>query len=379
MTPRLYINGRFLTPALTGVPRYASCIVRAMDDALATRPATGRAEVVLLAPSGAATFPGLHAISMRQIGPLKGHAWDQLTLAADAADGVLLSLCSAGPLLHPRHIVVVHDASVFRIPENFGGAYRTLHRALDRGYARFSQIATVSRFSRNELSEILKPARPILLTPNAAEHVLAVPPDSTILDRLKLGDAPFFLGLGSVKKNKNFAAAIEALRQGPKGTRLVIVGDRNDKVFGLQGTGLDDRVIWAGRCSDSEIVALMRAAHAFVFPSTYEGFGIPALEAMALGCPVLASTAPAVIETCGAGARYFDPRAPAALAALMQETIDEPEAQRAAWIETARRQAASFSWRASAETLLGAAEALCAAPAPNRQPGPSRPAPGRSL
>ena len=358
MRARIYLNGRFLTQPMTGAQRFAHCIVRAMDETLSSRAEVDRPHVTLLAPRASADMPGLRAIQVRRIGPLSGHAWDQITLASAAGDGALISLCAAGPVLHPRHVVQVYDAAVYQIPETFGRTYRIVHRALDRGYARFSQMATLSQFSRAELEALLKPRRPLLITPPAAEHLLDIVADATILNRLNLTNTPFFLCLGSIKKNKNLGTAVAALGQGPASARLVIVGDRNEKVFGLEGAEESEHVTWAGRCSDEEVVALMHAARAFVFPSTYEGFGIPPLEAMALGCPVLASTAPAVVETCGAGARYFDPHDSAALAALMHEVIEEPQPCRAAWINKARAQAATYSWRRSAALLLSAAEAL---------------------
>src|SRR5205807_284536 len=108
-----------------------------------------------LVPPDAQPMPVLKKIAVRRIGRLSGHAWDQLDLARAAAGGRLISLANSGPVLHRDHIVVIHDAQVFRRPDFFSWRYRTVHRAIDRLLARCATIATVSNFSRAELAAVL--------------------------------------------------------------------------------------------------------------------------------------------------------------------------------------------------------------------------------
>lgn len=353
---KIFINGRFLSQQLTGVQRYAAEIVKAMDNALASGGVTAplrSAEWTILAPLDASESLALNAIRIRNVGRFNGHAWDQYDLARAAAGGRLISLANSGPVLHSDHLVVIHDAQVFRRPDFFGWRYLAVHRTLDRLLARRATIATVSDFSRRELAAVLGlPVAGIPVFSNSAEHFAATKPDLAILDRLGLKPQRYFLSVGSMNKNKNISLAIEAARrlQRPD-VPLVVVGGDNSKVFQDQATVADAGVVFAGRLSDSEIAALYARALAFVFPSLYEGFGVPPLEAMLFGCPVIASTADAVRETCGDAAAYFDASNADELRQRMLErlaagAIDENERSRQ------RQRIAAFSWRKSAEQLL---------------------------
>ncbi|MFT4115748.1 glycosyltransferase family 4 protein [Bradyrhizobium sp.] len=355
-TPTFFINGRFLSQALTGVQRYAAEIVKAMDRALASGRFPARlhdAEWQLLVPPDAHEIPGLKKITVRRIGRLGGHAWDQVDLARAAAGGRLISLANSGPVLHRDHIVVIHDAQVFRRPDFFGWRYRTVHRLIDRLLARCATIATVSDFSRRELAAVLDlNASTIPVFPNSAEHFATTEPDYAILDRLGLRPQSYFLFIGSRTKNKNLAVAVRAMELlNRPDVPLVIVGGHNNSVFQDNLSDAGSNLILAGRLTDSEIAALYARASAFVFPSLYEGFGVPPLEAMLFGCPVIASAADAVTETCGDAAAYFDATDADALRLRMQERLimgavsdDERKKQ--------QDRIAMYSWQRSANALL---------------------------
>ncbi len=153
-------------------------------------------------------------------------------------------------------------------------------------------------------------------------------------------------------KNKNISLAIQAAKQlGRPDIPLVVVGGDNNKVFSGGPTAGDAGVVLAGRLTDHEIAALYSRATAFVFPSLYEGFGVPPLEAMLFGCPVIATTADAVRETCGDAAAYFDPLNVEELRQRMLERIaagtisdDERRSQ--------QLRLGNYSWRKSANSLL---------------------------
>jgi glycosyltransferase involved in cell wall biosynthesis len=353
---KYFINGRFLSQQLTGVQRYAAEIVRAIDGLLASDQLPAplcHAEWQLLAPPDAVETLPLKRIKIRKTGRLRGHAWDQLDLARAAIGGRLISLANSGPVLHPDQIVVIHDAQVFRRPDFFSWRYLAAHRTMDRLLARRATIATVSDFSRRELAAVLRlSASDIPVFPNSAEHFAATVPDFSVLHRLRISPHQYFLSVGSIQKNKNIALAIEAakLLRRPD-IPLVVVGGGNNKVF-QNGSNLADKgVIIAGRLTDSEIAALYARALAFVFPSLYEGFGVPPLEAMLFGCPVIASTADAVRETCGEAAAYFDASDAEGLHRRMLERLaagkisDEERGMQ-------RDRIATFSWQRSAHELL---------------------------
>ncbi|WP_205751280.1 hypothetical protein [Brevundimonas sp. 'scallop'] len=176
MAEPIFINGRFLTQPMSGVQRYARQIVRALDQ----RP--GAAErYVLLTPPGAENLNLLN-IPTRKIERAGGHLWEQTALAWTARHGRLLSLGGSGPVLHRRHIVVIHDAAVFRHPEHFRKGYAAFHRALNRILARRARLATVSEFSRRELASVLNLSPTASPSPRIAPTIFATsrrtPPSS---------------------------------------------------------------------------------------------------------------------------------------------------------------------------------------------------------
>lgn len=353
---KLFINGRFLSQKLTGVQRYAAEMVKAIDALLASEqtPASLRnADWQLLTPADAKENLDLDRIKIRTVGRLHGHAWDQIDLARAAAGGRLISLANSGPVFHRDHIVVIHDAQVFRRPDFFNWRYLAVHRTMGRLLARHASIATVSAFSRGELAEVLNlSATAIPVFPNSAEHFAKTKPDLGIIARLGVQPQKFFLYVGSRTKNKNLSVAIRAIQLLDRpDVPLVIVGGDNSKVFqdnsGEGAAGL----LLAGRLTDSEIAALYAHASAFVFPSLYEGFGVPPLEAMIFGCPVIASMADAVVETCGDAAAYFRATDAEALKQLMLErlatgAISDQERMRQ------QDRVTFYSWKKSAKALL---------------------------
>ncbi|MCW1431477.1 glycosyltransferase family 4 protein [Novosphingobium sp. JCM 18896] len=342
----IYINGRFLTRTVTGVERFAIEIVRALD-------ATPDAEsFCLLAPYGVARPDWLRNIGFATVGRLNGHAWEQIELFAAARRGALLNLCNSGPVLHPRSLVVLHDGWVFRHPDHFSRTYRLFHQTLDRVLAKRARIASVSQFSREELAAILAldPAR-VTVIPNAADHLDRIAPDPAITERLGLGGSRYLLMVGSFAPNKNIPMAIRAFLDCAKpDEQLVIVGAKVDVFANDTPSDLPGKVILAGRVSDRELAALYKGAHALVFPSIYEGFGIPPLEAMHLGIPVLASHIPVVREVCGESALYFDPRDQQAIAESMRRVFDDDHLH-ARLTSAARLRATGYSWQVSANRL----------------------------
>ena len=353
---RIFINGRFLSQSMTGVQRYAAEMVKAIDQSLSSGRAPSElldADWQVLTPDDARSSLDLRRIAVRKIGRRTGHVWDQIDLAQAAAGGRLISLANSGPVLHRRHLVVIHDAQVFRRPEFFHWTYLAAHRSLGYLLARQATVATVSQFSRRELASVFRLSpQAIPVFPNSAEHFAATAPDFGIIDRLGLTPLKFFLSVGSMNKNKNISLAIEAAKRLRRpDVPLVVVGGDNSKVFQGGVAAAEEGVILAGRLTDAEIAALYARALAFVFPSLYEGFGVPPLEAMMLGCPVIASTADAIKETCGDAAAYFNSLDADELAQRMRERVaagkissEEREKQ--------LKRIAAFSWHISAEGLL---------------------------
>jgi glycosyltransferase involved in cell wall biosynthesis len=347
----VFINGRFLSKPITGTQRFAWEMVVALDALLAEQN-TG-IDVKIIAPPGTVAPEGLLRISCEACGNLKGHAWEQWDLFRRTRKGVLVNFCNAGPVLHPKALTVIHDAAVYRMPGNYSLAYRSFHRLLGRLLARRSALATVSDFSRKELVDVLGvKAGDIALLPNGHEHILRHRPETQILDRLSLRDRPYFLFVGTPAPNKNLKRAIEAFAKLRRpDAAFVIVGATESKVYGGNILEKPDNVLMPGRLTDGEIAALYGQAAALCFPSLYEGFGIPPLEAMALRCPVVASRLPPVEDVCSDAALYFNPLDIGDMAARMQDILASPERR-----DELKRKSAGryplFSWKNGAARLL---------------------------
>lgn len=347
-----YINGKFLAQRMTGVQRAASCLVTALDHLLPRG-----ADWVLLCPAGV-TPPVLRNIQVREVGWAGRSliAWEQVALPLAARHGRLVSLAGSAPLLARRGTTLIHDAAVFDRPEAYTPLFRRWYRFLFRRMARRGAgLLTVSAFSRTQLARALAvDAGRIGVVPEGSDHLAAIPVDERVLQRHGLESAPFLLAVASANPTKNLPALVTAFgqRDGADGLRLVIAGGSNERVFaGSDAAGDPAGVVRTGPVTDGELKALYEHATALVFPSTYEGFGLPPLEAMACGCPVSASDAAAIPEVCGDAALYFDPLSQAAMASSIARLAgDAPLRERLR--ARGRERANDFRWAASAQALL---------------------------
>jgi glycosyltransferase involved in cell wall biosynthesis len=228
-------------------------------------------------------------------------------------------------------VVTVHDLAVLRHPATFNQWTRRYSRlAVPRVARAARRLIAVSEFTRGEIVELLGvPAERIDVIPNAVGPPFVPDGPATV--------GGYVLAVGTLEPRKNHAAAQEAAR------RLAVPF----RVVGARGWG-DVRIDgWVGQVSDDELAALYRGAVCLVYPSLYEGFGIPVLEAMACGTPVVTSAGGATEEVAGGAAVLVDPRDPAAIATGIEEAVSRREEFRARGLE----RAAQFTWeRVAAET-----------------------------
>ncbi len=352
--PRIAINGRFLTQRASGVQRFAAETIKAIDallDSDAYRMLKGRIDI--LAPPKARDFP-LKNIALRHAGFFSGYIWEQLEYPLHAGGCLLLNLCMLGPLIARHQIVVVHDATVRALPDNFSWRFRTAYGFLiPRLCRRAELVVTVSEFSRREIGKWYGAeidAMPVCY--EGGDHITAVTPDLSVLDRLDLNGRNFFLGVGVDSSNKNIGKVIDAFRAAKFGdTMLVLTGARDPRIFGHFGQVHSDGVRMIGYVSDQELRALYEHALALVFPSLYEGFGLPPLEAMTCGCPVVISEQAALVEVCGDAALRCRVDDTAQLAQHMQ-TLHADPALRARLAAAGHQRAHRFTWQATARSLL---------------------------
>ena len=228
-------------------------------------------------------------------------------------------------------VVTVHDAGVLRHPEAFPRWHRTTGaRALRASVYVADAVVAVSAFTRDELVELLDvPVERIRVVPNGVEPVF-VPEGPAAA-----GD--YVLAVGTLEPRKNLSRVVEAARHA--GVEL--------RVAGMAGWGAVKVDGWVGEPSDDELATLYRGARCLVYPSLYEGFGIPVLEAMACGTPVVTSRGGATEEVAGGAAVLVDPHDPAAIAA----GIAEAATRRAELVPLGLARAASFTWDAGADAV----------------------------
>jgi glycosyltransferase involved in cell wall biosynthesis len=278
---------------------------------------------------------------------------------------LLWSFGPTGPLLVRNQVVTMHDAAVYRVAESYGRLFRAWYScSMPLLARRIAHTMTVSEFSRRELHATLglSPAR-CTVSGEGHEHALRVPADASILARHALEPGRYVLAVSSIAPHKNFGLLVDALRLlGDVDFQIVIAGTANARIFGDLAAHLD-RIKLLGYVSDGELRALYEHAGLFVFPSRYEGFGLPPLEAMVHACPVLAARAGALPEVCGEGARYFSPDDPRELAALISELMLDPD-QRAALVTRGNRELQRHRWSSAAGAHLAVARQLLAAAHP---------------
>lgn len=356
MNPQpIFINGRFLTQPVTGVQRYAREVVLALDDLLATGEIDpGRYAFVLVSPVGADDLPGLKHIVIRSEGSLRGQAWEQLVLPALSRRGWLLSLCNVGPLLKRRHIVTIHDASVFAYPKAYSFGFRSWYQfALPALGHTAARILTDSHFSESELIKYcgLPPGK-IAVAPLGVDHMGRSQPDYNIFQKHQLGGKPYILAVSSLSTHKNFTRLTRAFNFfRNENVDIVVAGGANSRVFSHSNfCSSQANVHFLGYVSDGELRALYERAHCFVYPSLYEGFGLPPLEAMACGCPVIVSNVASLKEVCGAAALYCDPTSHEDIAAKISLLLADA-GLRGKLCETGKMRAAGFRWIDTARAI----------------------------
>lgn len=355
MTQPLLLNGRFLTRSVTGVDRVAE----ELSAALSKRSGIDLSLALPTAPIVATeTRPETVVNLRREIeGGGNKHLWEQFRLARAANDRWLLSLCNTGPVLRSRQAVMIHDAQVFTQPESYSAAFRAVYHALLPRLARKADVVmTVSEYSRSELEGYgVVPEGKAVVVPNGADHFGRIVPDPEAIERFGLSGQRFILAIGSLAPHKNLSMLTDALTaRADLSVPLVVAGGGNSAVF--KDAGLPEEqpgLRYLGRVTNEELAALYASATVLAFPSLTEGFGLPPLEAMSMGCPVVASTGGAVPEVCGEAALYADPRKPEDWVAAVDKVLSDPELE-ARLSAAGRARAAEFTWDRSADVLLNA-------------------------
>ena len=329
MTLEPCVNLRTLGYRITGVQRYLRNLLPHMP-----------AELNSIKPSQA-----LHGI--------KGHLWEQLYLPTQLRRRLLWSPGNTGPIGISRQVLTVHDAAALDHPEWFERKFALWYAALlPRLIRKVRAIITVSQFSKERIVRLagVEPER-VHVIYNGVEQRFH-PLDPKTIEKLRTDfdlTGPYILFVGSLEPRKNLRILLQAWRLGGfDAAKLAVVGT-GGHVFANSGLdAIPAGVRLLGRLEDEVLAALYSGAAGFVYPSVYEGFGLPPLEAMACGCPVAVSDIPAHREVFGSSAVYFDPFSPTDLSSSLQWLLRLNNLSRATHVQGGLHHAASYRWESAA-------------------------------
>ena len=271
------------------------------------------------------------------------------------------------PIRTKFRVVTIHDAFHLAFYDTLNFMQKIYAKTiLNQALSRSDIVLGVSNFSRNEILKYTKTGKNIFVVPNAIdERRFNRHCDSNALEAVARDYSlpkDFVLFVGNVKPHKNLKNLLFALEK--MDLNLVIVGKKDGFITGdsviseiIRRKNLSDRIFFTGYVKDADIAAIYNLAKLFVFPSLYEGFGIPPLEAQACGCPVVCSDAASLPEVCGDSVAYFDPYSVEDMRDKIQMVLDDENLQnelRAKGFENVKR----FSWELSAKQIIEIMEKL---------------------
>ncbi len=331
MTNKIAINGRFLSRRISGVERHAHEVSKRI-----------RASRVIR--------PGI------QTGQIGGNLWEQITLPMQIKqDEILWSPANAGPWLVRNQALTIHDASVFDHPEWFKPSFASWTRLSWRILARrVKGVITVSNFSRERLKIHLRiPEEKIQVIQNG----VGKPFEPQSRDRIHVIrkkyrlDKPYFLSVGTNEPRKNLPLLLNAWKNLANTSHMLFLAGGHGHVFSPTDAGISTYV------NDEDLPALYAGAVAYITTSHYEGFGLPALEAMACGTPVIAPNKSAFPEILGDAALLIEPENIDEISNAMQKIIDQPEFANILR-ERGLEHVKNFTWERAAQQTQSLLESL---------------------
>jgi len=281
-----------------------------------------------------------------------GHAWEQLLPVRAANARALLCPANLAPLVHPRNVIVLHDAAALRHPEWYSPAYAAWQRRILPALARRAlHVVTVSEFSRRELVELLGiPGERITVVPGGVDERFSPRADAAAATTQLGLTRPYVLCVASHTARKNLQALVPLAKH----VDVVVAGGHRPQFAREEGL---DALRHLGAVPERLLPGLYAGAEAFALPSLYEGFGLPVLEAMACGTPVVASDLTALPDTAGGAARLAPPDE---VAAATRDLLDD-EAEKERLREAGLRRAKEFTWARTAREMHALLEAVVCA------------------
>ena len=345
----IFLNGRFVSQSVTGVQRYAHEVTSQINK-IALK---GNTDVTVCLPANASDFKIYNYAKFRKSHFASGYLWEQVVLPF-LATGPLLNLCNLAPVLKRKQITCIHDANVFIAPQSYNRGFRIFYTTLLPLIAKRSQlVTTVSKFSATQISKYFGiSSSKISVLPNGHEHVFKWNARRSILFDQILNSRPYVLLLGSRAVHKNMSLIFSlAKRLDAIGLDIRVTGSTSG-IFADASSNVASaykNIIAMGHVSDDDLAVLFSNALCLTFPSITEGFGIPIIEAMALGCPVVSSNAASMPEVCGDAALLAAPDDQELWFRHIQSLHTSKELSLQC-IERGQQQIKNFSWK---ETAIG--------------------------
>lgn len=337
----IIINGRFMEDRMQGLVRYARELLSALDLLL-----DDSMDITLLVPPTAYDVPDYKRICVKQVGTRGGIIWEQTELrkyVRQHRNSFCLNLCNVTPLFMQPGVTAILDIMYKVNPSHYTTIRNRLSRlwhCLQYSYitSHEKNIVTISNFCKEEIQKYYPKAKgKITVIPCAWQHVRQYKESSDWGKRYPyLEKKEFFFSLATLAKNKNGKWIIEVARRNPQEI-FAIAGEHYETEY----TDIPENVHMLGFISDEDACSLMKNCKAFIFPSLYEGFGLPPIEALALGAEVISSNTTSLPEVLSDSVHYIDPyNTEADLDSLMKEKIGSKE-----------HALGQFSWKQSARLL----------------------------
>ncbi len=320
----IVVNGRFLARRITGNERYGRELLRCFKDG--------------------------YRVEQTQAQGILGHAWEQFILPTKSKhDSILWSPANSGPLMIQNQALTIHDLSPLEHPEWFTRSYSAWYRLfLPMLAKRVRVIFTPSEYVKQKVARWFG-VENVIVTPNGVD-VFTFRPEA----KQSAMEFPqkYVLFVGSIQPRKNLDGLMRAWRKIKdkfKDTWLVIAGE-SGRVFRSVKFFADERIRFLNHVADEDLPGLYANADLFVLPSFDEGFGLPALEAMACGTPVIVSDGGALPETVGDAGYIFRFEEPDSLAQAIERCLDDASL-RASLSEKGLERAKNFSWQDTADLI----------------------------
>lgn len=340
MQRQVSVNARFLIQPLTGIQRYAYNICVRIPELRLITPDAPLPQYTRISPT--------RTVVVKSVFP--SHLWEQIVLPRHVPKNELLwSPSSIGPIASKKYVLTVHDIASIEHPEWYDSKYAIFYRILlPISLKRAKHVITVSKFCKKRLETVfnIKPEKISVVYSGVAEHFLSGKSVNPCSEEYNLPET-YVLAVGALSPRKNLHRLLQAwasISHEFNNTWLIIAGDVGLSFSNMTTLGeLPSRTIHIKKVSDTLLGSLYRNATAFVYPSLYEGFGLPILEAMACGTPVITSNCTSMPEIAGDAALLVNPYDVSSIASAIQQLLRD-SALRERLRSLGIAHAAKFSW-----------------------------------